>query len=296
METAEFKVIFGHSISDVESATVHVPLFSDGCENDLDRLNKMAIELAVKELHGPDAGWLPDDEIHDHGWITYPPDTEIGLYRPRVIRVSAGAIKPVPPPSPPLTEGKHVSYKPMAGGDDIPPPPPAPKPSTLTDGICPECKKSMLDCMKKRNYPWLCSGLFGIVSADIYVYDAAASEARAADDAAAAAVDAERRRQFDCLKQSPLIDKLNLMIQQMKNDLTVMLPSPKPYLLFSGSDYYPMGGAADLKGCYETLNEAVSHAHDADDWVHVLCLTSMQVVIRYKNNLWSDPFPYYDII
>ncbi len=43
------------------------------------------------------------------------------------------------------------------------------------------------------------------------------------------------------------------------------------YLLFAGSNYYPMGGVYDLKGRYETLQEAqeAMSNYANSDWVHV---------------------------
>jgi len=42
------------------------------------------------------------------------------------------------------------------------------------------------------------------------------------------------------------------------------------YLVFSGSDYYPLGGWEDFKGSYPDLNTAIAAAAlTEDDWWHV---------------------------
>lgn len=56
------------------------------------------------------------------------------------------------------------------------------------------------------------------------------------------------------------------------------------YLLFAGDDYYPEGGANDLIGRFDSVEEAVA-AHDPkeyeDGWANILCLESLEIVKRY---------------
>jgi len=42
----------------------------------------------------------------------------------------------------------------------------------------------------------------------------------------------------------------------------------KPFLLFAGDFYYPSGGMDDLRGAFETLDDAKA-AHHGHDWAHV---------------------------
>lgn len=40
----------------------------------------------------------------------------------------------------------------------------------------------------------------------------------------------------------------------------------KKYLLFAGHSYYPAGGAFDLIGDYDTLEEALEEANRKEGW------------------------------
>ena len=66
------------------------------------------------------------------------------------------------------------------------------------------------------------------------------------------------------------------------------------YLLFAGNDYYPDGGAEDLQGRFDTLDDAIS-GHDPAEhqyeggWANVLCLDSMQIVKRFSRGKWYEP-------
>lgn len=60
----------------------------------------------------------------------------------------------------------------------------------------------------------------------------------------------------------------------------------KPFLLFSGSEYYPSGGADDFRGAFATAKEAFDEANKPqkypDDWYHVVRFTGETFVrVRY---------------
>ena len=65
------------------------------------------------------------------------------------------------------------------------------------------------------------------------------------------------------------------------------------YLLFSGNDYYPVGGADDLKGRYDTIEEAMA-AHDPQRfkynraWAHIMSLDTLQLVKYYSRGSWFE--------
>lgn len=65
------------------------------------------------------------------------------------------------------------------------------------------------------------------------------------------------------------------------------------YLLFAGDDYYPIGGAEDLKGRFDTLEAAIA-GHDQKEykysggWANVLCLESLKVMKRFNRGNWRD--------
>lgn len=64
----------------------------------------------------------------------------------------------------------------------------------------------------------------------------------------------------------------------------------KRYLLFAGDQYYPRGGMYDLRGDFDTLEEAVEVASRGEpmiaesgyDWWHVVDSEIMDVVARTK--------------
>ena len=60
------------------------------------------------------------------------------------------------------------------------------------------------------------------------------------------------------------------------------------YLLFSGSVYYPEGGADDLKGKFATVEDAIA-AHDNGEWANILCLDSLKIVMSFYRGQWSSP-------
>tara|TARA_R110000850_G_scaffold266312_1_gene396586 strand:- start:217 stop:501 length:285 start_codon:yes stop_codon:yes gene_type:complete len=61
------------------------------------------------------------------------------------------------------------------------------------------------------------------------------------------------------------------------------------YLLFSGYEYYPCGGANDMKGVFKSTNDALLHltsyasseGGDIDGWAHIVDAADMSVVARF---------------
>ena len=45
----------------------------------------------------------------------------------------------------------------------------------------------------------------------------------------------------------------------------------KNYLLFAGRDFYPVGGADDFQGSYDTLSKAIKEGYKLKDknWFHI---------------------------
>ena len=65
----------------------------------------------------------------------------------------------------------------------------------------------------------------------------------------------------------------------------------KRYLLFAGEDYYPSGGAKDLEGDFDTIDEAVNaldHEDYRDCWAHVFDLTTKKIVKHHSRGVWID--------
>lgn len=66
------------------------------------------------------------------------------------------------------------------------------------------------------------------------------------------------------------------------------------YLLFAGNDYYPRGGALDLKGKFNSIDDAIAE-HDPNEfeydggWANILCLHDFKIVKLFERGLWSDP-------
>lgn len=66
----------------------------------------------------------------------------------------------------------------------------------------------------------------------------------------------------------------------------------KQYLLFAGNDYYPNGGAEDLVGLYENLDDALE-AHNQTiyeyegGWAHVYSLVEMRIIAEFKRGKWE---------
>jgi hypothetical protein len=65
------------------------------------------------------------------------------------------------------------------------------------------------------------------------------------------------------------------------------------YLLFAGDDYYPNGGAEDLQGQFETLEDAIN-AHDHNKyrhyggWANILNLDPLGIVMYFNRGKWSE--------
>lgn len=59
------------------------------------------------------------------------------------------------------------------------------------------------------------------------------------------------------------------------------------YLLFSGHDYYPYGGAQDLQGRFDSVDEAIAaYNPDMGEWAHVLCLDTLKTVRDLNYGEW----------
>lgn len=79
---------------------------------------------------------------------------------------------------------------------------------------------------------------------------------------------------------------------------SVKVPVPEPrsnvqgakYLVFSGDDYYPSGGAYDFHSAHDTLESALAVDPKAvGEWAHIAELDSGQgLVIRYRNYHQTD--------
>lgn len=69
------------------------------------------------------------------------------------------------------------------------------------------------------------------------------------------------------------------------------------YLLFAGDDYYPQGGAEDLKGGFESVEEAKA-AHDPNEhnyeggWANVLDMSNLKIVMYFNRGTWSEGSPW----
>ena len=65
------------------------------------------------------------------------------------------------------------------------------------------------------------------------------------------------------------------------------------FLLFSGEDYYPNGGAEDFLGKYDSIDAAID-AHDPacykfnGGWAHVFNLDTLKIVKCFRRGTWSD--------
>jgi len=60
----------------------------------------------------------------------------------------------------------------------------------------------------------------------------------------------------------------------------------KPFLLFAGDTYYPVGGMDDCQGSFDTLEEAKLAAQHNPDWWHILDLNTGKV--HYDNGDIDD--------
>ena len=66
------------------------------------------------------------------------------------------------------------------------------------------------------------------------------------------------------------------------------------YLLFAGDDYYPKGGANDLKGSYVSLDDAID-AHNPNEfdydggWANILNIETMKIEARFGGSWIINP-------
>lgn len=69
----------------------------------------------------------------------------------------------------------------------------------------------------------------------------------------------------------------------------------KRYLLFAGDTYYPRGGFRDLRGDYDTLEEARTAAEAGEpmiaesgfDWWHIFDTETKQVIDQGGENIFD---------
>lgn len=64
----------------------------------------------------------------------------------------------------------------------------------------------------------------------------------------------------------------------------------KRFLLFSGSNYYPMGGWYDLKGLFMTLESATRAAskYKDNDWWHIVDADTLMIVATEKGMIEDE--------
>lgn len=71
----------------------------------------------------------------------------------------------------------------------------------------------------------------------------------------------------------------------------------KRYLVFSGEDYYPLGGWKDVAGDHARRLNALAHARslvtkpEGHDWAHVIDTTTGETVGEYEREV--EPLPGY---
>jgi cellobiose phosphorylase len=56
----------------------------------------------------------------------------------------------------------------------------------------------------------------------------------------------------------------------------------KRYIVFSGDNYYPIGGWEDFKDSFNTLEEAREYQSNMPDWFHIVDLQTMEIVAKYQ--------------
>ena len=67
------------------------------------------------------------------------------------------------------------------------------------------------------------------------------------------------------------------------------------YLLFAGDHYYPEGGAEDLQGKFDTIEEALAaHNPAAFEYdggcANLLCIDTLEMVKLFNQGVWRDPY------
>ena len=68
--------------------------------------------------------------------------------------------------------------------------------------------------------------------------------------------------------------------------------SKENYILFIGEEYYPRGGAYDIHGYYNTIEEAKEAFKNelklfVYPWANILCLTTRETVAHYQDGAWK---------
>jgi hypothetical protein len=67
----------------------------------------------------------------------------------------------------------------------------------------------------------------------------------------------------------------------------------KRFLLFSGDDYYPKGGAHDFKGSFKTEKKAIK-AHNPNEykydggWANIFDLKEEKIVKKFSRGTWYN--------
>lgn len=67
----------------------------------------------------------------------------------------------------------------------------------------------------------------------------------------------------------------------------------KQFLLFAGNDYYPVGGAYDFKGSFDTQAQAAK-AHNPNEhkydggWANIFDLKEEKIVKQFSRGTWYD--------
>lgn len=70
----------------------------------------------------------------------------------------------------------------------------------------------------------------------------------------------------------------------------------KRFLLFAGEDYYPQGGANDLIGAFDSVDEAKA-AHDPNKfnydggWANILDVGTLVIACWFGRQVWQDGSP-----
>jgi len=65
------------------------------------------------------------------------------------------------------------------------------------------------------------------------------------------------------------------------------------YLLFAGDDYYPVGGARDFIGIFESMEKAIEKHNPSiyrdQGWANIFSLKSLQIVKKFYHGEWYLP-------
>lgn len=75
------------------------------------------------------------------------------------------------------------------------------------------------------------------------------------------------------------------MINYLKNNM---------YILFSGNNYYPLGGCEDFVGTFKTIGDAIKAYNenvltdDELDWANIFCTTKNKAVKFCSKGFWAD--------